>query len=109
MRRGQMRAAPALAAALFFAPAPCRAAGTGLTAGPLLEESFGGRPMAMGQAYVAVADDLFGMAFNPAGLSQIDRAQLAAQYASDVVDIKKGYFGLALPLPRSQTLAVSYA
>jgi len=40
----------------------------------------GVRPMGMGGAFVALADDTSAIMFNPAGLGQIDKARVAAAY-----------------------------
>jgi len=40
----------------------------------------GVRPMGMGGAFVALADDTSAIMFNPAGLGQIEKAQIAAAY-----------------------------
>lgn len=40
----------------------------------------GARAMGMGSAYTAVADDLFAVYYNPAGLAQIDRHQVVTGY-----------------------------
>jgi len=40
----------------------------------------GARPMGMGGAFVALADDANGLFWNPAGLSQIKRAEFSSMY-----------------------------
>lgn len=84
-------------------------AGVGVAAGPLLQETFGARTRAMGQAHVALADDVFGMAFNPAGLSQLRRAQAVVQYGPDVLDHTLGFIGFGVPLTPSQAAGLSYS
>lgn len=95
-------------AALLWGPGRLDAA-EGTTSGTFLEESFGERPRAMGQAYVAVSDDIFGLAYNPAGLSQLHKAQVAAEYAPDILDQKMGFFGLAMPLTQNHVLGLTFS
>jgi len=56
-----------LALPLTLLLAPSRAAPSGLE----LIRGLGARPMAMGGAYTAVADDAFAVYYNPAGLAQV--------------------------------------
>lgn len=98
----------ALALAALAAGTAVQAAGT--ASGQFLQETFGGRPQAMGQAYAALADDIFGMVFNPAGLSRREeKAQAAFQYGPGIADNKSGFLGLAMPLSRSHALGLSLA
>jgi len=46
-----------------------RAAGPGTSAATFLNLGFGARPLAMGEAFVAVADDVSTLHYNPAGLA----------------------------------------
>lgn len=110
MRGGQMKLKNRLAMAAALAwLAPPLEAGQGTTSGELLQETFGGRPRAMGQAYAALSDDVFGLAYNPAGLSQLSKAQVAAEYSSDIVDEKLGFFGFAMPLTSNQALGLNFS
>ncbi|MFA6030630.1 MAG: PorV/PorQ family protein [Elusimicrobiota bacterium] len=53
---------------LVLVPA-ARAAGPGTSAATFLTLGFGARPMAMGEAFVALADDVSAVHYNPAGLA----------------------------------------
>lgn len=46
-----------------------RAAGAGTSAAPFLKLGFGARPMGMGEAFVALADDASALYYNPAGIA----------------------------------------
>ncbi len=48
---------------------PARASGPGTSAATFLELGFGARPLGLGEAYVAVADDVSALHYNPAGLA----------------------------------------
>ncbi|MDE2141791.1 MAG: PorV/PorQ family protein [Elusimicrobia bacterium] len=59
---------------LLFFPAlfpalPSAAAGPGTSAATFLDLGFGARPIGFGEAYVAMADDVSAVHYNPAGLS----------------------------------------
>jgi hypothetical protein len=64
-------AASAVALAVAWLPAP-RAA-----AGPASPSLAGIRPLGMGNAFVAVADDRNALSYNPAGLAHVTRTQLS--------------------------------
>lgn len=79
------------------------------------EMGFGTRALAMGGAYVALADDYTGIYWNPAGLAWMKRSQFwgevshlsfnnAATFAGQLTDDSQNYtrlrsLGLAFPLP----------
>ena len=65
--------------------------------GPLFQAPFGARPFAMGQAYAAYGDDLFGMSYNPATLGRLKDSQVAAQLSQIPVDIPKSSTRPATP------------
>ena len=48
------------------------------------------RPSALGGAYVAVADDLYAIRYNPAGLTNIKRTEFGVSYLSYVAEIDFG-------------------
>ena len=61
---------PGLFFVLFLvSPVPARAAGQGTSAATFLDLGFGARPIGMGEAFVALADDVSAVHYNPAGLS----------------------------------------
>ena len=77
----------------------------------------GGRPAGMGDAFTAMADDVFSLYYNPAGLAELTRPELGAYYSrlflglSDGSDISQSFFGYAHPLGSSVsygTLGVDY-
>lgn len=58
-----------LTALLLLLPACVFAAGPGTSAATFLKLGFGARPLGLGEAYVAVADDAAALHYNPAGLA----------------------------------------
>lgn len=76
-------------------------------AGAFLKNGIGVRPISMGKAFVAIADDANAGYWNPAGLAIINTPQLSAMYSNpmnyalggkaDVKDIGYHTFGLAYP------------
>lgn len=58
----------------------------------------GARAAGMGNAQSAVADDAYALAYNPAGLAQVERAELGSQTASFPLGRQNYYFSLITPL-----------
>ncbi len=57
----------------------------------------GARPMGMGKAYVALADDASAMFLNPAGLAQVQKPQLISMQANLMNDVNYLTFGGIMP------------
>ena len=74
--------------------------GAGTTAFNFLKIGAGARPVGMGEAYSALADDVNAIYWNPAGLGDITEREVTASYLSYIAGINSGYFGYALPLGR---------
>lgn len=97
-----------LAAVLLAAAAPSRAAFDDLGAGA--------RAPGMGGAFVSVADDVYALYYNPAGLGLLDRPQLGTAYSSlygglrDGSNLSTSFLGYAHPLAegRNGTLGVAW-
>ena len=60
------------------------AAGDGGGAGAFLKNGIGVRPISMGKAFVAIADDAHAGYWNPAGLAILNTAQFGAMYSNPV-------------------------
>ncbi|MBI4055202.1 MAG: PorV/PorQ family protein [Elusimicrobia bacterium] len=94
------RLAP-LAALLFLssaASAPRLRAEAGRTAADTLKRSIGARAAALGGAYVAVAEDVHSLGYNPAALATLKGPALAATYLRGFADDNFGFIGYAHPL-----------
>jgi len=85
--------------AIFFfchAALTCFAAGT--SGAIILKQTSGARPLGMGEAFVALADDVNALNFNPAGLVQIKRHEISVMYLDSLVDTWFGFIGYAYPI-----------
>jgi hypothetical protein len=65
----------------------------------------GARPLGMGNAFCAVANDANAFLYNPAGLAQLERIQISTMYAnlfpglSDGSGISNNFIAIAYPIP----------
>jgi len=80
------------------------AAGAGTSAVSTLKLDGAARPLALGGAYAAVADDANAVFYNPAGLAQIDRQQVFLTHTQWIADTRTEYAAYALPLGPQWTL-----
>lgn len=65
----------------------------GTATAQFLKIGVGARSAAMGESFVAVADDASALYWNPAGISQFDRNQVYFSHTAWLVDIKHNFFG----------------
>ncbi len=79
----------------------------GSSGADFLKIGSGARTSAMGEAYVAVADDLNSASWNPAGLSEISRPSAGFMHLVYLADISYQSYGFAYPLGRWGTAAIS--
>jgi len=74
----------------------------------------GARPIGMGNAYTALADDVNAIYYNPAGLAQLDESQFTSGYGKlywgldDGSSLGSGFVGYAHPLYHWGTLGVGW-
>jgi hypothetical protein len=96
----------------LLSPAACFAlsGNTGTTAGAFLKLISGVRAAAMGNTFVAIADDPSAIYCNPAGLSQIKSAELSSEYASWFSGTSYTALSYVKPFDSSNTggIAVNY-
>ena len=83
---------------LFFGFQPAFSGGPGSTGDVELKIPVGPRAIAMGQAFVAVADDANAVYWNPAGLNQLGGTMLTAQYDSFISTISYEFLAAATKL-----------
>lgn len=76
------------------------------TTAAFLKIGVGARPIGMGSAFTAIADDVNAVHWNPAGLAQLDKRELGMMDAQMFADTRLDFIGLAAPL-KSGTLAFS--
>jgi hypothetical protein len=74
---------------------PSLAATSGLD---FLKMGVGARPLALGEAYVALADDISAIYWNPAGLVQLRQPEVGFTYNKWFEDIGYHFFGYSHPL-----------
>lgn len=104
-----------LAVSLLLFGSPCSAGGfskksVGTTGATFLKIEAGARPVAMGGAFVAVADDANTTYWNPAGLAQIGEREITAMHNEWLEDIRYEFLGYAQPIKsegRAQGFGVS--
>jgi hypothetical protein len=95
-------------AILFFLPQVNAQTVIGKYAGEFLSIGVGGRPLGMGGAYAAVANDVTAGYYNPAGLAQINYPQIALMH-----DVRYGnlvnydYAGFAIPFNNDMSFGLS--
>ncbi|HWR84225.1 MAG TPA: PorV/PorQ family protein [Candidatus Deferrimicrobium sp.] len=91
--------AMALALAIGLSPAQVQAqAKVGTTGTQFLELGVSARAMGMGEAFVAIADDISSAYYNPAGLTYLYGREAAFTYIRMPADINYGFAALGLPL-----------
>jgi len=70
----------------------------GTTGAQFLELGVSARSMGMAEAFVAVADDISSVYYNPAGLTYLYTKEASFTYISLPADVSYGFAGLGLPL-----------
>jgi hypothetical protein len=80
--------------------------GPGTTGAVALKIPVGPRAIAMGQAFVAVADDANAIYWNPAGLNQLGGTELTAQYDVFIDTERYNYFAGATKLGNSAAIGL---
>ena len=96
------------ALALILMEAPfIRAVAVGTTGPEELKIPMGVRPIAMGQSFVAVADDANAISWNPAGLRSLGGTHLTAQYDVFIDTVSYNYFAGAAKLSKEIGVGLS--
>ncbi|MBN1782608.1 PorV/PorQ family protein [bacterium] len=80
---------------------------TGTTAAGFLSIDVGARAVAMGGAFVSMADDASAMYWNPAGIARFTQPQANFTHMRWIADITQNYMGFALPLKQSGTIGIN--
>lgn len=95
---------------LFLVLVGERAAGVikvGTTGAQFLKVGVGSRAVAMGGAFVAVADDATTLYWNPAGLSRLSKNGVVLIHSEWLADIDFDFAGVTIPLGEYGTLGAS--
>jgi len=93
----------------FFATSTCFAqdfskVGTG--SAQFLKIDVGARSVALGGAYVAMADDIFAMFWNPAGIARMDRRSVGFSHKRYIADLNHNYLGFLSPLGENGSIGL---
>ena len=67
----------------------------------------GARGAALGGAYAAASEDVYAMAWNPAGIGRIRETSLGGTYNTYIADINYSYLGFSIPVDASSSFGVS--
>ncbi len=86
----------AVLVAWFAAGALAQVTKTGTTAAKFLGIPVGPRALAMGGAFVAVANDASAMYWNPAGIARLDKSEVILSHSEWIADIDFNYGGIVL-------------
>ncbi len=81
----------------------------GISAFQFLKIGVGARGVAMGESFVAVANDASALYWNPAGLVQFTDNQAIASHTEYLADIKHEFFGIVIHLSGQDALGVSFS
>ena len=77
-------------------------------AGAFLEIPVEARPAALGGAYTAIADDVAGQLYNPAGLSTLTDEMFSSSYRSMGLGRSLGFVSLVFPTRKQSALGLSW-
>lgn len=107
-----MRLSPILGALVLLLAGAGRAlAGinsrAGTSSAQFLKLGAGARAGAMGESYSAVADDVYAVYYNPAGLTAMTHSELAASHTALFSDISYDIVAFAYPMGRSENYSQS--
>ncbi len=80
----------------------------GTTAATFLEIGVGARPIAMGGAFVATANDASSMYWNPAGIGRLDAVEILFVHTNWIADMSFEYAGFVIPLGAAGTLGANF-
>ena len=88
----------------LFAQKPYR---VGTTAANFLEVGQGGAACGMGQAYVAAAEDMSSVYWNPAGMAYLNRNEIQFSYQPWIASINTSFASVGILIPGVGVLAAS--
>jgi hypothetical protein len=94
-----------LGLAVSLTAAPFSRVGTSMA--EFLKIPAGARGAALGGAYAAAAEDVYAMAWNPAGIGRVRGTSLGGTYNNYFADLKYSFVGATIPVDNASTLGVS--
>ena len=81
---------------------------SGSSAGQFLKIEVGARSVAMGGAYVAIANDASAIYWNPAGISKLKNNSVSFSHTYWFAETNHNYAGIVLKISEGQAIALSY-
>lgn len=81
----------------------------GTTAAPFLAIEVGARAVGMGGAFVAIADDISSLYWNPAGLARLRNGEAIFSHTDWILDVSYDYAAVGLPLGSLGSLGLSFS
>jgi long-subunit fatty acid transport protein len=96
-----------LSATLAFGQSSGKVTNVGTTAASFLEIGVGARAIGMGGAFVATANDITAMYWNPAGLGMLERPEVLFVHTNWLADINYDFAAATIPLGRYGTVGAS--
>ena len=94
----KLLAVTAVISLMFQGEGAAWASGPGTTGADILKIGVGARAIGMGEAYVAQADDVSSLYWNPAGLALMQERQASFMYDQMYQDIKYQNAAIGIPL-----------
>src|SRR5438552_9569117 len=104
-RRGSMNSTWLILPLLAVSVQLAEAADTGTTGANFLKLGIGPRAIAMGEAQVGLADDVYATYWNPAGLSRLQVQEAGFVQNQYIENISEQYLAYAMPRPSMGTFA----
>ncbi len=80
----------------------------GISTAQFLKVGVGGRATAMGDAFIAVSNDVSSLYWNPAGLVQSDENEVMFSHNSWVVDIGHEFLGASYHLSSNDVVGIAF-
>jgi hypothetical protein len=104
-----LRIGAVILAGVLFAGSAHSANSAGSTGAAFLELGVGARAAAMGEANAAWAADVYGLYFNPAGVSRVERKEIGFVHNNLFSDVSYNYLGYLQPLSFGGTFGLTVA
>ncbi|MFH1540297.1 MAG: PorV/PorQ family protein [Elusimicrobiota bacterium] len=92
---------------IFFVGFYSNVFASSISGGTLLKQFVGGRASSMGEAFVAISDDLYGLHYNPAGMVNLKRDFTATYFQEPDIGFNYGLFGYGQSFKKLGVLAGS--